>query len=102
DGYQMARQGRAGAALGIVTIGSFIAGCISAVAMFLFAPLLAKIALDFGPVEYFSLMVLGLVSAVVLARGSFIKAVAMVVLGLILGLVGTDLNSSMQRYTFGV
>jgi putative tricarboxylic transport membrane protein len=102
DGYQMARQGRAGAALGIAAIGSFIAGCFSTLVIALFAPPLAEVALKFGPAEYFSLMVLGLVAAVVLAHGSLIKAIAMVVLGLLLGLVGTDVNSGVARFNFGV
>ena len=102
DGYQMARQGRAGPALGIAAIGSFFAGCVSTVVIALFAPPLAEVALKFGPAEYFSLMVLGLIAATVLAHGSLIKAIAMVILGLLLGLVGTDVNSGVARYSFGV
>jgi len=102
DGYQMARQGRAGPALGIAAIGSFFAGCVSTVIIALFAPPLAEVALKFGPAEYFSLMVLGLIAATVLAHGSLIKAIAMVVLGLLLGLVGTDVNSGVARFSFGV
>jgi len=102
DGYQMARQGRAGAALGISAIGSFIAGCFSTLVIALFAPPLAEVALKFGPSEYFSLMVLGLVGAVVLAHGSLIKAIAMVIFGLLLGLVGTDVNSGVARFSFGI
>jgi TctA family transporter len=102
DGYQMARKGRAGPALGISAIGSFFAGCVSTVVIALFAPPLAEVALKFGPTEYFSLMVLGLVAAVVLAHGSLIKAVSMVILGLLLGLVGTDVNSGVARYSFNV
>lgn len=102
DGYQMARQGRAGPALAIAALGSFFAGCVSTLVIAMFAPPLAEVALKFGPAEYFSMMVLGLVAAVVLARGSVIKAIAMVFLGLLLGLVGTDVNSGIQRYTFGV
>src|SRR5881409_1974288 len=102
DGYQMARQGRAGPALGIAAIGSFFAGCVATVIIALFAPPLAEVALKFGPAEYFSLMVLGLVAAVVLAHGSIIKAIAMVVLGLLLGLVGTDVNSGVLRFAFGI
>jgi putative tricarboxylic transport membrane protein len=102
DGYQMARQGRAGAALGIAAIGSFFAGCVSTVIIALFAPPLAEVALKFGPAEYFSLMVLGLIAATVLAHGSLIKAIAMVILGLLLGLVGTDVNSGVARFSFGV
>jgi TctA family transporter len=102
DGYQMARRGRAGAALGIAAIGSFIAGCVATLLIALFAPPLADLALKFGPAEYFSLMVLGLVAATVLAHGSLIKAIAMVVLGLLLGLVGTDVNSGVSRFNFGI
>src|SRR5216117_3096722 len=101
DGYQMARQGRAGPALGIAAIGSFFAGCVATVIIALFAPL-AEVALKFGPAEYFSLMVLGLIAATVLAHGSLIKAIAMVILGLLLGLVGTDVNSGVARFSFGV
>ncbi len=102
DGYQMARQGRAGAALGMAAIGSFIAGTFATLVIALFAPPLAEVALKFGPSEYFSLMVLGLVAAVVLAHGSLIKAIAMVILGLLLGLVGTDVNSGVARFNFGI
>jgi TctA family transporter len=102
DGYQMARKGRAGAALGISAMGSFFAGCVATIVIALFAPPLAEVALKFGPTEYFSLMVLGLVAAVVLAHGSLIKAISMVLLGLLLGLVGTDVNSGVARYSFGI
>ena len=102
DGYQMARQGRAGPALATSAIGSFFAGCVATVIVAMFAPPLAEVALKFGPSEYFSLMVLGLVAAVVLAHGSVVKAVAMVILGLLLGLVGTDVNSGVLRFAFGV
>jgi len=102
DGYQMARQGRAGPALATAAIASFFAGTISTVVVALFAPPLAEVALKFGPSEYFSLMVLGLVAATVLASGSLIKAISMVLLGLLLGLVGTDVNSGVLRFAFGV
>jgi TctA family transporter len=101
DGYQMARRGRAGPALGIAAIGSFVAGCIATLVIAYFAPLLAEVALKFSPAEYFSLMVFGLVAAVVLARGSLMKAIAMVCLGILLGIVGTDVNSGVIRYGFG-
>jgi TctA family transporter len=101
DGHQMARKGRAGPALGISAIGSFIAGCIATLVVAYFAPPLADLALKFGPAEYFSLMVFGLIAAVVLARGSVIKAVAMVCFGILLGLVGTDVNSGTIRFAFG-
>ena len=99
DGYQMARRGRAGAALAAAAIGSFVAGCIATVLIAVFALPLTWLALEFGPAEYFSLMVLGLVSSIVLASGSLLKAVAMILLGLLLGLVGTDLYSGASRFT---
>jgi TctA family transporter len=102
DGYKMARQGRAGPALGIAAIGSFIAGSFGTLIVALFSPFLADIALKFQPADYFSLMVFGLIGAVVLARGSLRKAIAMVVLGLLLGLIGTDVNSGVMRFTFGI
>jgi len=102
DGYQMARKGKAGTALAIAALGSFFAGCVATFLLAAAAPPLAQIAFKFGPAEYFSLMVLGLIAAVVLAHGSVIKAVAMILLGLVLGLVGTDVNSGMARYSFGV
>ncbi len=102
DGYAMARQGRAGPALGIAALGSFFAGCVATLVLALFAPPLAELALRFGPAENFSLMVLGLVAAAVLAQGSLLKAMAMIFLGLLLGLVGTDVNSGTLRFTFGI
>ena len=102
DGYQMARQGRAGPALAIAAIGSFFAGCVATLIIAVAAPPLAEVALKFGPSEYFSLMVFGLIAATVLARGSLVKAIAMVVFGLLLGLVGTDVNSGVLRFTFGI
>src|SRR3990172_239932 len=102
DGYQMARQGRAGAALGIAAIGSFIAGTFATLVIALFAPPLAEVALKFGPAEYTSLMILGLIAATVLAHGSLVKAITMVILGLLLGLVGTDVNSGVARFNFGI
>lgn len=100
DGYQMARQGRAGLALSTAALGSFFAGTVATMLLALFAPPLAEIALKFGPAEYFSLMVMGLVASVVLAHGSLIKAIAMILLGLLLGLVGTDVTSGTPRFTF--
>src|SRR5688572_11183651 len=102
DGYQMARQGRAGVALATAAIGSFFAGCVATLIIATAAPPLAEVALKFGPAEYFSLMVLGLVAATVLASGSLIKAIAMVVLGLLLGIMGTDVNSGVLRFTFSI
>src|SRR5260221_2144858 len=101
-GHQMAGGGRAGPALGIAALGSFFAGCVSTLLIALAAPPLAAIALQFGPAEYFSLMVCGLVAAVVLAHGSLVKAIAMVVRGLLLGLVGTDGNTGARRIHFGM
>jgi putative tricarboxylic transport membrane protein len=102
DGYQMARQGRAGPALAAAGLGSFFAGCVGTLILAAFAPPLTELAFKFGPAEYFSLMVLGLIGAVVLASGSLIKAVCMILVGLLLGLVGTDVNSGVARYSFDV
>ena len=102
DGYQMARQGRAGPALAIAAIASFAAGTVATLICVLLAAPLAAVAASFGPAEYFSLMVLGLIGAVVIANRSVLKAVGMVIVGLILGLVGTDVNTGAQRFTFGV
>ena len=102
DGYQMARKGRAGPALAIAAIASFFAGTVATFLLAAFAPPLAEVAFKFGPAEYFSLMVLGLVAAVVLANGSVVKALAMVVLGLLLGMIGTDVNSGVARFSFDI
>jgi putative tricarboxylic transport membrane protein len=102
DGHQMAKNGRAGAALAIAALGSFFAGCFATVLLAAFAPPLAEVAFKFGPAEYFSLMVLGLIGAVVLASGSLPKAICMILLGLLLGMVGTDVNSGVARFDFGV
>ena len=101
DGYQMARQGRAGPALGIAALGSFFAGTVCTLLIALFGPPLAEMALKFGAPEYFSLMLMGLVTAAVLAHGDMAKALAMTALGLLLGVVGTDVNSGMARFSFG-
>ena len=102
DGYQMARQGRAGPALATAALGSFFAGSVGVLLLAAFAPPLMLLAANFGPAEYFSLMVLGLIGAVVLASGSLLKAFAMVLLGLLLGLVGTDVNSGIPRFSFDI
>jgi putative tricarboxylic transport membrane protein len=102
DGHPMAKQGRAGAALSVAALGSFFAGCVGTVFIAAFGPPLAKIAQGFNSPDYFSLMVLGLVMAVILAHGSVVKAIGMVLVGLLFGLVGTDVNSGLTRYTFGV
>ncbi|HET8585095.1 MAG TPA: tripartite tricarboxylate transporter permease [Casimicrobiaceae bacterium] len=102
DGYQMARKGQAGAALAIAALGSFFAGTCATVLVAGVSLPLSALALKFGPAEYFSLMVLGLIGAVVLAHGSLVKATGMIVLGLLLGIVGTDVNSGVERFTFGI
>lgn len=102
DGYQMARKGRAGAALATAALGSFFAGTVATLVVAAFAPVLTEMAFRFGPAEYFSLMVLGLIGAVVLASGSLLKAVAMIILGLLLGQINTDVISGVPRYSFGI
>jgi TctA family transporter len=102
DGYQMARKGRAGAALAVAALGSFFAGTVATVIVAALAGPMVEFAFKFGPAEYFSLMVLGLIGAVVLASGSLVKAIAMILLGLLLGLVGTDVNSGVARFSFDV
>src|SRR5215831_10000335 len=102
DGHQMARKGRAGAALAIAALGSLFAGTVSTLIIAVASPPLSEFAIKFLAPEYFSLMVLGLVGSMVLARGSLINALAMVLLGLLLGLVGTDVNSGRERFTFDV
>jgi putative tricarboxylic transport membrane protein len=101
DGHQMARQGRAGVALGIAAIGSFFAGCVATLVVAALAVPLTKVALLFGPAEYFSLMVAGLAFAVVLARGSVPKAIGMILVGVLFSTVGTDLDTGAERMTFG-
>jgi putative tricarboxylic transport membrane protein len=102
DGYQMARQGRAGPALAIAAIASFFAGTVGTLLIALAGPPLAEVALKFGAPEYFSLMLMGLVAAAVLAERDMVKSLAMVVLGLLLGIVGNDVNTGLGRFTFGV
>src|ERR1044071_2815923 len=102
DGHQMARQGRAGAALAIAAIGSFFAGCVSTVLVAALGAPLTGLALLFGPAEYFSLMVLGLIFAVVLAKGSVLKALTMILTGLLLSMVGSDLETGAERMTWGI
>ena len=102
DGYQMARQGRAGTALATAAIASFFAGTVTTFLIALAAPPLSEVALKFGPADYFSLMVLGLVASIVLASGSLLHALGMIILGLLLGLIGTDVNSGLARYSFDV
>jgi TctA family transporter len=102
DGYQMARNGRAGPALAAAGLGSFFAGCVGTLILAAFATPLTELAFKFGPAEYFSLMILGLIGAVVLASGSLLKAIAMIVLGLLLGMVGTDVNSGVARFSLDI
>ena len=102
DGYQMARKGRAGPALGISAFGSFIAGTFSIVGLVIFAPTLADFALKFGPPEYFALMVMGLSVVAYLARKSMAKALMMAVVGIVLGCVGLDPITATPRFTFGI
>jgi putative tricarboxylic transport membrane protein len=102
DGFQMAKQGRAGPALAIAAIGSFFAGCVATVLIAVLGAPLTKLALAFGPAEYFSLMVLGLIFAVVLAKGSVLKAIAMIVFGLLLSMVGSDIETGASRMAFNI
>src|ERR1700742_736753 len=102
DGFQMAKQGRAGPALAIAAIGSFFAGCVATVLIAVLGAPLTKLALAFGPAEYFSLMVLGLIFAVVLAKGSVLKAIAMIVLGLLLSMIGSDIETGASRMAFNI
>jgi len=102
DGYQMARQGRAGPALAAAGLGSLFAGCVGTLLLAGFAAPLSEMAFAFGPAEYCALMVVGLIGAVVLASGSLLKAIAMIILGLLLGLVGTDVNSGMTRFNMDI
>ena len=102
DGHQMAKQGRAGPALATAALGSFFAGTVATVAVALFAPPLASAALKFGPADYFAIVVLGLLASIALASGSAIKALAMIVLGLLLGTIGQDQFTAVPRFTFGI
>ena len=102
DGYQMARQGRAGPALAVAGLGSFFAGCVGTLVLAAFAPALAGIAFAFGPAEYAALMLVGIIGAVVLASGSVLKAIGMVLLGLLLGMINTDALSGVERFTFDI
>ncbi|WP_119153105.1 tripartite tricarboxylate transporter permease [Caldimonas tepidiphila] len=102
DGYAMARQGRAGAALSVAALGSFFAGSVATLVLAAFAPPLTELAFKFGPAEYFSLMVLGLIGAVVLASGSLLKAISMIILGLLLGQINTDVISGTPRFSFDI
>lgn len=102
DGHEMAKRGHAGKALATAAIGSFFAGCVATVLIGVFAPPLAELAFQFGPAEYFSLMVCGLIVSVVLANGSVLKAIGMMVFGLLLGLIGTDEMTGLQRMTLDI
>jgi TctA family transporter len=102
DGHPLARQGKGGAALFMAMFASFLGGCMGILLMMFFSPVIARLALSFGPAEYFAIMVLGLLAASTLALGSPLKGIAMVVLGLVLGVVGTDVNSGVARFTFDI
>ena len=102
DGYPMARQGRAGVALFMTTVASFVGAVIGLFILAAFTPTIAELGLKFGPAEYFAMMLLGLIAASTIATGSPVKGIAMVVLGLLLGMVGTDVNSGATRYDFGI
>ena len=102
DGHQMAKQGRAGPALATAALGSFFAGTVATVVLAMFAPPLAQLALKFGPADFFSIVVLGLIASIALASGSTVKALAMIVLGLLLGTIGQDQFTGVPRFTFGV
>ena len=102
DGHEMAKQGRAGKALATAALGSFFAGTVGTVVVALVASPVSRLALNFGPAEFFSLIVLGLIASITLASGSTLKALAMIVLGLLLGTVGQDIGTGVPRFTFGV
>ncbi len=102
DGYQMARRGRAGVALAAAALGSFAAGCVGTLLLAAFAPPLAEVAFRFGPAEYSSLIVMGLFGAIALSSGAVLKSIAMILLGLLLGIVGTDVNTGVTRFAFGI
>ena len=102
DGHQMAKQGRAGTALGVAALGSFFAGTVATIFIAAMGEPLTKLAQLFGPAEYFSLMVMGLVFSTVLAQGSVYKAILMVLLGLLLSTIGTDLETGQERITMGI
>jgi TctA family transporter len=102
DGYPMSKQGRAGVALLMTTVASFFGATIGIIILTLFSPVLAEVGLAFGPADYFAMMVLGLVAAATLTQGSPIKGIAMVLVGLCIGMVGTDVQTGQQRFTFGI
>lgn len=102
DGFPMAKQGRAGVALFMTTIASFFGASVGIVLMMLLSPVIVTFALQFGPAEYFSMMVLGLVAASVISDGSAVKGIAMVVLGLLIGTIGSDIETGAERYAFGI
>jgi TctA family transporter len=102
DGYQMAKNGQAGPALAVAAIGSFIAGCTATILVAALGPVLTAVALSFGPADYFSLMLLGLIVSAVLSEGNVVKSIGMMVAGVGLGLVGTDVQTGQQRFTFNI
>lgn len=101
DGYPMAQQGRAGVALFVSTISSFVGGCIAIIALIVLSPPLAGLVATFGAAEYFTMMLLGLVAASTVSISSPLKNIAMVLVGLLLGVIGTDVNTGINRFTFG-
>jgi putative tricarboxylic transport membrane protein len=101
DGYPMTRQGKGGTALGITMIASFFAASVGILVMIFASPLLVQVAFKFGPPELFSIMLLGLIAGGTMSRGSPLKGIAMTCLGLLIGIVGTDVNSGVQRFNFG-
>ena len=102
DGYALTKRGQAGKALAVAAVGSFFAGCVGTLILAVFSPQLAKVAFQFGPAEYFSLMCLGLIGAVTLSSGDVLKALTMIVLGLMLGLVGSDISTGTVRFNLGL
>ncbi|MCM3028878.1 tripartite tricarboxylate transporter permease, partial [Bacillus safensis] len=102
DGYPLTQQGKGGTALGITMISSFFAASVGIVVMIVASPLLVKVAFEFGPAEIFSIMLLGLIAGSTMARGSALKGIAMTTLGLLFGIVGTDVNTGVERFTFGL
>jgi len=101
DGYPLTKQGKGGAALGVTMIASFFAASVGIIVMVFASPALVAVAFEFGPSEMFSIMLLGLLAGATMARGSPVKGIAMTALGLLIGMVGTDVNSGAERFTFG-
>jgi putative tricarboxylic transport membrane protein len=102
DGYQMTRNGRGGAALAVAAVSSFFAGCVATAIIVIIGVPLSELAFKFGPAEYAALMLVGLIASAALARGSFLKALAMVMFGVLLGIIGVDINTGIERFTLGI